>query len=97
MGKIRVLNGQIHPADVLRHVNDLFDGKWEDPVHQRFKDKAGSLGYKVIEYAGRYNYFGPAVEVEDHETFLQFLKNMGKGIKMRWDSIGKTGVIIYPD
>lgn len=96
MTKTRTLNGKPHPADIDQLVDDMFSGKWQNPIHQMFKEQSESAGYEVTEYHGRYGYYGPAVSVNNNDEFQEFFKNVNTQIKLQWDDLGKTGKIIYP-
>ena len=95
MKKPRILNGVIHPADVQSVVDGLFNGDYQDPIHQIFKEKAEAAGFKVEDYHGRYGYFGPCVKVQNLDEFQSFFQKIKTGIKLQWDDYGKTGKIIY--
>lgn len=96
MTKIRTLHGRPHPADVDQLVEDMLAGKWQNPIHRRFQEKAEEAGFEVREYHGRYLYYGPAVSVKDQDEFQEFLQRINTTIKLQWDDLGKTGKIIYP-
>ena len=49
--------------------------------------------FEVEHYQGRWFYEGPAVRIEADE--LQDVIR-ATSIKLQWDELGKTGLIVYP-
>ncbi len=50
-------------------------------------------GREVENYRGRNFYNGPAVRVDESELQGVIRKTR---VKIQWDTMGKTGIIIYP-
>ena len=84
------------PGDIPKIVDDLFAGNYQNPVHQNFKEHAEAAGYEVEDYQGRFGYFGPCVKVKDNEEFQRFLREINTDIRLQWDSLGKSGKVVYP-
>jgi hypothetical protein len=61
--------------------------------HQQFTADMELAGYEVRDYQGRFYYSGPAVEVDRNE--LQDVIR-ATSVPLQWDSMGKTGLIVYP-
>lgn len=61
--------------------------------HEVFRqDFSGRPGYRA-EYQGRHFYSGPALEIEASD--LQEVIR-ATTLRLRWDAMGKSGLIVYP-
>jgi hypothetical protein len=65
----------------------------QEERYTQFEQEAEQAGYQVEEYRGRYFYVGPAVFIEAEE--LQDLIR-ATTMPLQWDSMGKSGLIVYP-
>jgi hypothetical protein len=61
--------------------------------YAKFEHEAEAAGYPVKEYHGRYFYVGPAVfiEAEDLQALIR-----ATTMPLQWDSMGKSGLVVYP-
>jgi len=61
--------------------------------YQQFRSDMEGAGYEVGHYRGRSFYEGPSVRVESDE--LQDVIRSTR-INVQWDSMGKSGLVVYP-
>lgn len=92
----RVINGNLHPTDAAKLVDDMFAGRWQNPIYRQFQEQAEAAGYEVNEYHGRYFYYGPAVWLDNQDQYHDFIRAINTDIRLQCDDCGKTGKIVYP-
>lgn len=65
----------------------------KEQQYKQFTEDMKEAGYEVEPYQGRFFYEGPAVKVDASE-----LQDVIKAtdVKLQWDTLGKSGLIIYP-
>ena len=62
--------------------------------HKIFEDDVnGVIGRFVPVYRGRSYYVGPAVEI-DKDDLQDLIRSTG--VRLQWDDMGKTRLIVYP-
>lgn len=67
--------------------------EYSEPKFQKFVDDMERDGRIVLHYTGRHFYEGPSVEIERSE--LQTIIR-ATGLELQWDSLGKSGLVVYP-
>jgi hypothetical protein len=61
--------------------------------HRRFIETFQDHEGFRTEYRGRFSYVGPALIIEEHD--LQDVIRMSS-VRLLWDSMGKTGLVVFP-
>ncbi len=66
-----------------------------DERYKTFDDDldGSDVGEFMPDYRGRNHYFGPAIKIEgsDLQTVIRLTT-----VKLQWDQLGKSGLIVYP-
>ena len=61
--------------------------------YNQFAVDMEDAGYKIEDYEGRNFYSGPAIFIETEE--LQDVIR-ATAVKLQWDTMGRSGLVIYP-
>lgn len=78
---------------MIHHIYCPVSGGRRMSIHEQFVQDMKKAGHEVEHYRGRFFYEGPAVKCERDE--LQDVIRATQ-VKLQWDHLGRTGLVVYP-
>jgi hypothetical protein len=62
--------------------------------YARFIEDMEAAGYEVRPYEGRHFYHGPAIRLDDRAQLQDAIR--ATALRVQWDELGRSGLIVYP-